>query len=328
MRYTRRHEHNFEPLCLSGGDYHACASTGFVGCCENQPCGTDSSCNGRALKPMSFDKALYKSVFQDQVCSTGKWYTCANITPPFVGCCKIDPCTSGCPDGDLVEGSLSSNAYDAAPWLNAAKLDSTTDTTSAALAPSSSAATTASSGHKLSGGEISGVAIGVTALGVLLIAALFFYRRRKAATRESIGYETKNPVESSLTGINTASSRGDTASDVHEAPGADVLLKESGSSGYRGDLPMEDLSKNHDELTSWADSNYPSPAPAYSSHQSQNSHSPPQFYEVIELETPVSTFQNFQNHSRQSAELPSPNTLSLLHQHNGGSTTSTSTRRG
>lgn len=313
MRYIRRHE--FEPLCLSGGDYHACASNGFVGCCENDPCGTGNRCNGGALRPMSFDKDLFKSAFKDQVCSTGKWYTCAYPTPPFVGCCKSNPCSSGCPDGDLVEGSLSSNVYDAAPWLSAARLDSTTNTSSAALASSSSAATTASSGHKLGGGAIAGVAIGVAALVVLLIAALFFYRRRKAATRESLSYETKNPVEAPLAGITTAS-------DVHEAPGTDVSMKQSGSSGYRGNLSMEDLSENHDVLTSCADSIYPSPTPAYSPHQSQNSHSPPQYYQVSELETPVSTFQNFQNSSHQSAELPTPNTLSLLHQHNVGSTTS------
>lgn len=69
-------------------------------------------------------------------------------------------------------------------------------------------------------------------------------------------------------------------------------------------------------LTRRAGSSYSSPTPAYSFHQPQNPHSPPQYYSVSELETPVPTFPNVQNDPRQSAELPSSKTPSPLDQRN------------
>lgn len=231
---------NFEPLCHNGGDYHACDSTRFVGCCDVNPCVAGGGCNVDALKPMSFQKNLFSMAFHDQVCSTGSWYTCADTIPPFIGCCKSNPCatTSGCPDGDLVQGSLSSNPYDAALWFSVAKLDSPATTSAPALA------TSASSGHNLNGGAIAGLALGLAALVIFLVAALFFYRRRKAVATESRGYETKNLVEAHLTEMYPTPSRGDAASGVHEAPVTNVAPKEFRSSGYPGNSsihrgPME-----------------------------------------------------------------------------------------
>lgn len=320
MRYSRRND--FEPVCSSGGDYHACDSTRFVGCCTIDPCAS-GSCDDDHLKSMSFDSHLYSTAFKDQACSIGGWYTCNSTNPPFVGCCKSNPCAtkSGCPAGDLVEGSLSSNSYDAAPWLSAATLDAATTTSSVAPVSSLSDATTASSGHKmLSGGAIAGVAVSIGTLVVLLIAAFLLYRRRKAAATESRGFETKNLVEAPSTGIFTAASQGDSASAVHEAAGMDGVPKGFRNSAYPGNSPLDDPFENHVVLTRRAGSSYSSPTPAYSPHQLQNPHSPPQYYSVSELETPVPTFQNVQNDPRQSAELPSANTPSPFHQHNVRST--------
>lgn len=236
-RYSRRN--HFEPLCSSGGDYHACDSTRFVGCCSINPC-VDGSCDDDHLKPMSFDSQLYSTAFKDQLCSTGSWYTCNSTIPPFVGCCKSNPCgtKSGCPAGDLVEGSLSSNSYDAAPWLSAATLDAATTTSSAVPGSSLSGVTTASSGHQmLSGGAIAGMAVGIGALVVLLIAAFLLYRRRKAAVTESRGFETKNLVEDPSTEIFTAPSHGGAASAT---AGTDVVPKGFRSSGYSGISPLDD----------------------------------------------------------------------------------------
>lgn len=309
MRYSRRQE--FQPLCPSGGNYHACDSTRFLGCCTFDPCVASGSCNGDALKPMSFDKALYPPPFKDQMCSTGAWYSCKYTSPPFMGCCKSNPCqtTLGCPDGDLVEASLSSNAYYAAPWLSAATLDSATTTSSAAQASNSSAATSASSGHKVSGGAIAGAAIGVAALVIFLIAALCLYRRRKAIAKGSTGNETKSFIEPPSTRTYTSPSEVDAASPVHEAPGANVSPKSFRSSGYIGNLVMENRSEGPVVLTRSLDSPYPSPTPARS-------------YPVSELETPVPRFSNVQNVSRPSPELPLLQGSSLHHRHDIRSTTS------
>lgn len=330
MLYSRRED--FQPKCFSG-DYHACDSTPdrFVGCCEIDPCVVGGSCKGGALKPMSFNQDSFSSAFQDQQCSTGKWYTCQDTNPPFVGCCTSNPCgtESGCSDEDLIGGSLSSNVSEAASWLSAAKSESLATTSSVAKAsssstvatasvtqaPSSSAVVTASSGQKLSGGAIAGVAIGVAALVIFLIAALFIYRRRKATTIESRSYETKNLMDTPSIGIYPAPSQGDAAANIHEAPGMNIAPKGFRNSGYSGNSPMEDPSENQIILTRFAGSSYPSPTSAYSPHGLQSPESPPKCYPVSELETPGSTFQNLQKGSPQSVELPSPNTPSLNHQH-------------
>lgn len=307
-------QQGFEPLCPRGSDYHACGSTGFVGCCnvDVDPCVAGGSCNGDALRPMTFDKDQSSNAFTDQMCSTGLWYTCAYTIPPFIGCCTSNPCntgTTGCPAGDLIEGSLSSKSDDAASWLSAAKLDSATTTSSGAAYTASGAKTTSSgaqissshgetttsSRHGLGGGTIAGVAIGVAALLILLIAALTFYRRRKAVATNSIGQETKSVIEHTWTGMYTAPFRRDVASDVHEAPGMEVHSKGFRSSGYPGSF-------------------YSSPTPTYSPH------SPPQYSGASDLEAPISTFQNLQSDSCQPAELPTPNTPFPHRQHHVRST--------
>lgn len=323
MHHFRRQD--FEPLCSSGGDYHACASTRFVGCCQANPCVAGGSCNGGDLKPMSFDKNLYSSAFADQECSTGLWYTCSATNPPFVGCCKSNAChaTSGCPDGDLVEGSLSSNPYYAAPWLSAATIDATS---SAAQASSSSAATTASSGHKLGGGAIAGVVIGVVGVVVLLIAVLLHHLRRRAAETNSRGHEI-NEAETPPRGIYTDPLAGHAASDIHEAPVTEVGPKGFKSPRYTGNSRLEDQCPSHVVLTRCTDASSPSPTPAYSpyaqqaQHAQQNPHSPPQYFPLNELETSSSKSPTLTlpNGLRQSVELPSP---SLPHQHRDSSAAS------
>lgn len=322
MRHSERSV--FEPLCLNGSDYHACESTGFVGCCDVgvDPCVAGGGCNGDALKPMTFNSDHNPTAFADQVCSAGSlWYTCDHTIPPFIGCCMSNPCSDvaiGCPDGQLTEGSLSSNSEKAGPWLAAANSNSaaTTTTSSATQASSSPAETTASSGHKLGGGAIAGVAIGAAALVLLLIAALLLYRRRKGTAGKSIGYETKNPVKDTWTGNYPAPAGSAAASEVHQAPSMDVASKVFTSPGYPGISPMMNPSDHHGLLTRCTGSSHSSSNPAYTPY------SPPQYRPVSELESPLLTFQDVSHVSPPLAELPSPSTASLLHQHNVRSTAS------
>lgn len=130
----------FSPSCPRGGIFYACDSgANFVGCCDDYPCG-DIGCSAGNLKPASFNASEYGN-FADQQCPSGsKWYTCASIDPPFMGCCMSLPCSisTGCPDTDLTAGFLSSN-----PTIRAYFLPS-----SASSASESSSTTTSVSSSK------------------------------------------------------------------------------------------------------------------------------------------------------------------------------------
>ena len=204
----------FQPSCPSGGIFYACTSgTNFVGCCTSTSA-CASGCSDGSLQPASFNPSYYGQ-FQDQECPAGsQWYTCAATTPPFMGCCKSNPCSGGgCPLGDVTAGFLSSNpkvaadfaganGYSAAPGRSpstAASSPSSTSTSpsssalvsNASAVSSSTATTTPTSPSTLttpapqpsttSAGTIAGVVVGgITAL-VHLIAILAFCLRRNAS---------------------------------------------------------------------------------------------------------------------------------------------------
>ena len=107
----------FSPSCPSGGTWYACSTDSlFVGCCNGSVSPCALGCPDGLLEPASFDPA-YWGTFPDQECSIGsQWYTCANSEPPFMGCCKTNPCNAGCPTGDLTPGYLSSDQALAAPF--------------------------------------------------------------------------------------------------------------------------------------------------------------------------------------------------------------------
>jgi hypothetical protein len=137
------------PSCPSGGQFYACNGTitSFAGCCTSDACnnaivnvgGANANSDGKTItaaelaavnqeacpaanmKSMSFNASTYGQ-FPDQQCSDGtsKFYTCAETSPPFMGCCKSDPCHtgSGCPAGDLV-GVLLAPGSDGQTFLKA-----------------------------------------------------------------------------------------------------------------------------------------------------------------------------------------------------------------
>ncbi|CZT20509.1 uncharacterized protein RCC_06369 [Ramularia collo-cygni] len=170
--------------CTLGGKFYACASgSRFVGCCTTNPCGT-TSCSAGHLVATSFDPAAY-DVFVDQQCSGGLFFTCSNISPPFWGCCKNNPCVNGqCSATDLAAAFLSSNPTDAAPFLalNDTVGLSTTPTAShspSALSTQDSPVSTASKSPSHVGAIVGGAIAGFAVLAALTISLLWLLHRRR-----------------------------------------------------------------------------------------------------------------------------------------------------
>lgn len=173
---------SFDPSCPSGGSWYACTTgSRFVGCCTGSidPCNEKTSCPQKNLKPASFDISEY-GTFPDQTCDAdSNWYTCTGTNPAFMGCCKSNPCSSGCPTNDLTAASLSVDDAVASAFI----------TTSPAAATSKAAATTTPAASSSAGdhvGAIAGGAIGgVAGIALVVIGIIWcFKRRRETQQRE------------------------------------------------------------------------------------------------------------------------------------------------
>lgn len=227
--------------CPAGNAFRACASGSmFVGCCDDsvQPCidgcpggvPCHDGCPSQHLRPASFPPEYYDQI-PDQDCSTGsQWYKCSYTHPPFIGCCKTDPCDNGCSQDDLTASSIS-NAKNGSyffphepgystndiSWTPAAlthtstassssknppNTPSTTSDPSSTLTPSAAATTNASSttGPHHSNDIIAGVMAGGGALLLILLLGLFIYLRgkeRKAQTSRSAAPDLPQTAEHS-----------------------------------------------------------------------------------------------------------------------------------
>lgn len=174
---------NFSPSCPSGGTWYACDSgSRFVGCCNSvtSPC-ADTGCPHGNLNAASFD-TNYFGKFPDQQCPHGSsWYSCALTDPPFLGCCKTNPCSTGCPQGDLAAGWLSTNPQIAAAYEpnggNATATSSISSPTSIA-SPTNSVDASSHSSHI--GTIVAGAVSGTAVLAFLVGAAIYYHRRRRS----------------------------------------------------------------------------------------------------------------------------------------------------
>ena len=105
------------PGCPAGGAWYACDAEDppfqFIGCCRIEAC-QSHSCPEPELAPASFNPAS-EGTFADQNCTqyagdgrpAARFYTCALTDPPFLGCCRSNPCAQGgCPAADLAEAIL------------------------------------------------------------------------------------------------------------------------------------------------------------------------------------------------------------------------------
>ena len=187
-------------LCPVKGIFYACGYGGrFLGCCENGNT-ADVCANGcaqDALHPASFQQQHFDKVTPNQ-CSAGSlWWTCQQTSPPFMGCCKTDPCAAnGCPDAELTAAILSTNQEQEGPYSPIMSpplpTSSSSSSTSASVTATSSSgsqtdtATTATAtvtsvqpamtgsppSHGSSSGIIAGAVIGSIG-GIIILIALF-----------------------------------------------------------------------------------------------------------------------------------------------------------
>jgi hypothetical protein len=221
------------PGCPAGGTWYACDAADppsqFIGCCRVDACQSNDACPGPELAPASFDPAS-EGTFADQNCTQyaaaggrppARFYTCALTSPPFMGCCRSDPCAhGGCPAADLVQAVLAEDR--GAAWGFLGRLGNGTveavsisevvpspvpglaasASTSALATPSPAAAAAVAAASGGGGGQSVGVAIPVigTIVGVIVvflvgISVVYCLRRRRArrAKRRAGGPASRGP---------------------------------------------------------------------------------------------------------------------------------------
>lgn len=92
--------------CSVGGDWWRCEDVNyptFIGCCTSNPC-SGRLCPAEDLYPMGFGSVTTPTPdYPNHSCPYGGlWYTCADNSIPFQGCCESNPCNGqGCPAADL-----------------------------------------------------------------------------------------------------------------------------------------------------------------------------------------------------------------------------------
>ncbi|PTD02392.1 hypothetical protein FCULG_00011913, partial [Fusarium culmorum] len=96
----------------------------ILACCTKDPCADSSGmCLLENVRPASFEADQYASL-PAQYCLTSSlanWYTCAFTNPPFIGCCNMNACGSGCSSPGI--GGLSQIPINRRDFLNPYGLD-------------------------------------------------------------------------------------------------------------------------------------------------------------------------------------------------------------
>ncbi|KAI1485634.1 hypothetical protein F5X96DRAFT_314348 [Biscogniauxia mediterranea] len=181
--------------CPVGGEISICADAEdrFLGCCDiAEACSSSGggsgsgggNCSGAHLFPASFSSARY-SDFLPQNCAApyneSYWYTCADAVPPFIGCCRNNPCNGGCLEGNLIPARLSDIDENAAQFL----------------APA--ATTTAAGEESASGPRNTGLIVGLSMTGVVILLAvlgIYLWWRRREERRRVQGQGQESPPDS------------------------------------------------------------------------------------------------------------------------------------
>jgi hypothetical protein len=161
--------------CPLGGFLSVCYEPGqsqFIGCCDGDACGP-AGCSDGNLRSTSFTPDL-PIVLQDQKCETGKlqFWTCNQTSPPFWGCCAINPCQSnsphGCPSTSLIAALIKNETGN--PFIPSSQ---------------SSVPTGVSHSSIPSGAIVGGVLGGLAVLGVILTAIFLRSRRSKKTAQQN-----------------------------------------------------------------------------------------------------------------------------------------------
>ncbi|KAI0597350.1 hypothetical protein F4775DRAFT_259792 [Biscogniauxia sp. FL1348] len=176
--------------CPVGGEIQICAAAEeqFLGCCDTatvcSSSGGGGNCSGAHLFPASFSAAKY-SDFLPQNCAApyneSYWYTCVDAVPPFIGCCRNNPCNGGCLEGNLIPARLSDIDENAAQFLAPAA------STATSPSPSPSPSPTETAEEAPSGARNTGLIVGLSMTGVVILLAVLgvylWWRRREERRR-------------------------------------------------------------------------------------------------------------------------------------------------
>lgn len=179
--------------CPNGGQFYICENitTEFIGCCTTNPCTSPDSgkCPTANLRAASFSAGKYFALKQqdcDDAASIKIWYTCADIIPPFMGCCASNPCAAGlCTPTDLRPAKLSSEPGRRASFLHPGGTDpsTTTSSSSATSTATNTAPTSTTSSTNLSGGAIGGICAAATVVLIMIVGIAIWYTRKKGQER-------------------------------------------------------------------------------------------------------------------------------------------------
>ncbi|KAL2813376.1 hypothetical protein BJX63DRAFT_224709 [Aspergillus granulosus] len=175
--------------CPSGGTWYVCPDEPyFVGCCSSDPC-TNVDANNTSpcpdVYPAAFDPSIFDSILPNSCIDSpnSNWYTCNFTDPPFLGCCRSNPCANeGCRDDDILAAAWSSSSRGQLELFQ----DEGTGNDDGG-----------GGSDGLSGGAIAGIVIGVIAALVIIGAIVWFFmqrRNKKAAGMEGHG-RTPSVVE-------------------------------------------------------------------------------------------------------------------------------------
>lgn len=182
--------------CPQNVTFYACDfGERFLGCCENGSSADicTHGCPPEDLLPASFETEYYDYI-TTAACTRGDWWSCANTSPPFLGCCLSNPCSGGCPRSNLTAAIFSQNQtenplYSAISDTPAAASSTTSSFTSTAASSTlvrttvgaHSATTSPLSVQKNSTRDIvGGVVGGIVAMGGIFIGVLLLYRCLKS----------------------------------------------------------------------------------------------------------------------------------------------------
>lgn len=170
--------------CIEGGSFYVCDDKPirFIGCCTVDPCKTATGvCPDDSLRNSTFDEFSY-NMFKPQACVSEepevRWFTCASIDVPFMGCCASHPCEeNGCHSSNMSAARLSDNPEEAAIFLGDEEPENGDDDNSGG-------------GDDGDGGLSTGATVGIAvgaAVAIILIAALawWFLRRRRQRQQEA-----------------------------------------------------------------------------------------------------------------------------------------------
>jgi hypothetical protein len=179
--------------CPSGGQFYVCdtSTIRFIGCCTSDPCSDGSgNCPTANMRTSSFSADHYGDI-KAQSCVDANpavyWYTCQEA-PPFLGCCKGDPCSAKkCNQSSLIAARLSDDESLAQVFIGTYPTSSSTSSSTSSTASASDS----QSGSHLSTGAIIGIAVGCASVVLILLAILGY---KCWATRRQARLDATKPL--------------------------------------------------------------------------------------------------------------------------------------